>query len=336
MVGPRRSALKKKQDVERAWRRSLRAAVAGDWSAAETWLERIVEADSGDLDAYHALARLYRQQGEVGRAIRMHQNLLLRSDLDREARREALLELARDFDVGGYRERAVAAYEEYLGEVPRQPEALERLVRLLHDLGEFPRALALVRRLRRRDRQLGDQLEREVLLSHAERLFEAGDHEGARKVVKRCLRRDKHCGRGWALLGELEAERGKTVRALAAWKKAARAAPEIDVDLLPKLAATFAARGKPEDFDRFVEGLLEERPNDPAATIALARARAARGDSGGAVEILARAVEAAPEALDLHAELGRQLIAAGQEAEALKAYGALVEAIERGQPGADA
>ncbi len=331
MAGPKRSALRKKQDVERAWRRSLRAAVAGDWPGTETWLERIVEANSEDLDAYHALARLYRQQGAIGRALRMHQNLLLRSDLSRASRREALLELARDFDAGGYRERAVAAYEEYLSEVPRDAEVLERLVRLLHDLGEFSRALALVRRLRRRDRELADRLEREVLLSQTERLFEAGDHEGARKAIKRCLRRDRHCGRAWKWLGELEAERGRTARALAAWKRGASVDPKVAVELYPKMAAGFAARGKPAEFDRFLEGMLAERPGDPGATIALARAMASRGDSRAAGETLARAVEAMPDDLDLHTELGRQLISAGQEAEALKAYRALIETIDRGR-----
>ncbi len=140
------------EEIDRAWRRSLRAAIAGDWQTAETCLERIVEADSKDLDAVHALARLYRQQGAVGRSLRMHQNLLLRSELNRSERAEALLELARDFETGGYKERAAATYEEILDAQPRNKEVLERLVSLFHDLKEFPRALALVRRLRRWDR----------------------------------------------------------------------------------------------------------------------------------------------------------------------------------------
>ena len=103
-IGRRRSAVdpRKAGSVESALRRALRAAVAGDWPSAESWLERIVEADSADLDAYHALARLYREQGDIGRAIRMHQNLLLRTGLSKVQKTEALLELARDFDAGGF------------------------------------------------------------------------------------------------------------------------------------------------------------------------------------------------------------------------------------------
>lgn len=329
MAWRRKSASGHPDEIERAWRRSLRAAVAEDWPTAETWLERIVEANSKDLDAVHALARLYRQHGAMGRALRMHQNLLLRSDLNRNARAEILLELARDFEAGGYKERAAATYEELLGLQPRNDEVLERLVDLLHDLKEFPRALALVRRLRRRNRETGSRLELEVLLSQAQFLREEGDHDGARRSIKRCLRRDKTCGTAWALLGELEVERGKTAKALAAWKQGAAVDESVASSLYPKIAASFAARGKPEDFDRYLLDIIEDRPSDHAARIALARTRAGRGDRAQAIEVLARAIEIAPTEPGLRVELGRQLIASGQDAEALKAYADLLDALER-------
>ena len=332
MAWRRKSAAAKANEIELAWRRSLRAAVAKDWPSAETWLERIVEADSKDLDAYLALARLYREQGAVGRALRMHQNLLLRSELDSNERAEGLLELARDFEAGGYKERAAATYEELLSMQPRSAVVLERLLSLLHELNEFPRALALVRRLRRRDREAADRHEVEILLTLARVQREGGDHDGALKSIKRCLKRDKSCALAWMGLGELAAERGKTNKALDAWRRGALADPTVAVVLYPKLAATFAARGKPEEFDSFLLTLLEERPDDHGAKIALARARASRGEATRAIEGLSRAIEIAPDHFGLRGELGRQLIATGQEAEALKAYAQLLDVIERAAP----
>lgn len=329
MLWRRKGAAARPAEIERAWRRSLRAVIAGDWPAAETWLERIVEADSKDLDAVHALAGLYRQRGAVGRSVRMHQNLLLRSELNRTARAEALFELARDFETGGYKERAAATYEEILATRPRSLEVLERLVSLLHELKEFPRALALVRRLRRRDREVGNRLEVGILLSQAQAQSEVGDHDAARRSIKRCLKRNKACGLAWTLLGELEVERGKTSKALAAWKRGAAIDETVAPALYPKIAASFAARGKPGDFDTYLLKIIEDRPSDHAARIALARARAGRGDTRLAVEALARAIELAPTHAGLRAELGRQLMASGQEAEAQKAYADLLDALER-------
>lgn len=328
MVWARKSESAKADEMDRAWRRSLRAAIAGDWATTETWLERIVEADSRDLDAYSALATLYRQQGSVGRSIRMHQNLLLRAELERRDRWDALLELARDFEAGGFKKRAAATYEELLGEQPRDALVLERLVSLLHDLGEISRALALVRRLRRREHEIGTRLEVQILLSRAQAQRDEGDHDGARQSIKRALRQDESCAAAWVVLGELHAERAKTTKALAAWKRAVLLDGAEAAGLYPRMAAGFASRGKPEDYDRFLSKILEDRPSDHVTQIALARARGARGDSQRAVEDLRRAIEIAPEQIELSAELGRQLLASGQDAEALKAYADLLGALE--------
>ena len=323
----------KPEELVAAWRRSLRAAVAEDWASAETWLERVVEADSSDLDAYHALARLYRRQGAIGRAIRMHQNLLLRSELPKKVRAEALLELARDFEEGGFTERASAAYEEFLDAQPRHVEALEHLIPLLQELREYARALALCRRLRRREPSAADRLEVRLLLAIARARADEGDHDASRQALKRCLRRDKNCASAYALLGHLEAERGKTTRAVDAWKRAVMADPLLARELYPKLDAGFAAKGKTGDFEAFMREILSTRPRDGFARIALARALGSRGESIAAIEELARSIEVSPKELSLHAELGRQLLSANQDSEALNAYAELVDQIERSGAG---
>jgi len=331
-LGRRRTSAQdgKVGSIEAALRRSLRAAVDSDWPAVETWLERIVEMDSTDLDVYHALARVYRQQGSIGRAIRMHQNLLLRADLPAEQRQDALFELARDFDAGGFKERAVAGYEEVLDSQPRNRHALERLVRLSQELREYPRALTLIKRLRRLDRAAADAVEVNLLVAYAQSQLDEGEHEGARSTVKRCLRRFKTCGEAWELLGQIEVERGKDAKALDAWCRGAVADPGIGAALYPKIEAGFAARGKPRDYWKFLTGILAKRPMDLAARIAVARTLVSRGKSREAIEELSRAIEVAPDHAGLRVELGRELLAGGQEAEALKAYAGLLDTIERG------
>jgi len=138
-------------EFDRALRRSLRASIEGDPARAQTWLERAVELDSSDVDVYQALARLYRDRGEVGRAIRMHQNLLLRDDLERGERARVKLELARDYEAGGFLERALATLEELLEERPRDPEVVEEMALALLSRGDRARSATLTAHLRRLD-----------------------------------------------------------------------------------------------------------------------------------------------------------------------------------------
>jgi lipopolysaccharide biosynthesis regulator YciM len=82
-----------------------------DLDRAEEALVRAVRSDVDGIESYLALARLYRMRGEIGRAIRVHQNLLLRDDLSREQRLRALADLGADFRQGGFEDRAIACYE---------------------------------------------------------------------------------------------------------------------------------------------------------------------------------------------------------------------------------
>ena len=316
--------------VEAAFRRALRAAASRDWTAAEAWLERIVQADSTDLDAYFALARIYRDQGDVGRAIRMHQNLLLRPKLDRRGKDEALLELARDFDAGGFRDRAIAGYEEVLAVRPRDPEVIERLAALSLENRDIERGLALAKKLRRIDRPKADRLEVELSLADARARAAEGDADGGIKAAKRAVKRNAGCDQGWSLLGELEAERGRDAKAIAAWQKAVEAAPESNHGLYAKIEAGFAARNKTAAFEKWVAARIDAAPKDAGAHLALANLRAGKGENAAAIEGLSRAVERAPESTSLQVALGRMLLESGQEAEASKAYAALLDALDQG------
>src|SRR5262244_4186049 len=60
--------------------------------AIEAFIE-VVKVDPETVDLHFALGSLFRRRGETERAIRMHRNLLERSDLAAEQRVQAMLEL---------------------------------------------------------------------------------------------------------------------------------------------------------------------------------------------------------------------------------------------------
>src|SRR3990167_2771038 len=58
---------------------------------------KMVEVDSETVETHLALGSLFRQRGEVDRAIRIHQNLIARTTLSLEQRAHAMLELGQDY-----------------------------------------------------------------------------------------------------------------------------------------------------------------------------------------------------------------------------------------------
>ena len=108
------------RDVDGAMRSALLAVLAHDLEEAERLLTAAVKLDPRNVEPYVALARVFRNQGEIGRAIRLHQNVLLRAELGPGQQVDALLDLAADLEAGGFVQRAIASYEEALGRLATQ------------------------------------------------------------------------------------------------------------------------------------------------------------------------------------------------------------------------
>jgi lipopolysaccharide biosynthesis regulator YciM len=309
--------------------RALVKALEHDLPGSEALLAELVREDSDDVEAYLALARLYRARGEIGRAIRIHQNLLLRGDLAEERREEALAGLAGDFQQGGFLRRAIAAWEELVARRPRNVPALRALVRLHADAREFERALELERRLAKLERSDPRAAQAGLRVEQAEALRAEGRADEARRALGKAVRLDPRAAEAWIRLGELEAERGRGRRALDAWRRVPGLDRRAAMRVYPKLAAAYAELGRARDYETWLLALLEAQPEDAGARLALARALAARGEVEEAAAQARRVLERDPEHVEAMATLGRALLAEPREAEALKAFAELLDALER-------
>lgn len=279
--------------VDRMMREALQAVLDGDGEAAEALLGKVVQKDSSAIDAYVALAHLLRERGEVERAIRIHQNLLLRPDLEKGERIEALVEVGRDYVHGGYPERALASFEEAIAEDGKHRGALAELARLSEERGDFERALWLVRRLSKLEGERDSGRESRLWTLQGEKLLADGDLKGARKAARRALRLDSGSARSELLLGRVEQARGKGSAALAAFAKI----PELDPELLsvigPELADAYAKQDKSEAYHALLRERLASAPAEGLRS-ALVDALASAGEHEEAAGELSRWAEEDP------------------------------------------
>ncbi len=310
-------------------RRALRQVLDQDLAAAERELAGVVRDDTDHDEAWLALARLYRLRGEIGRAIRIHQNLLLKPGLDPTLKRHAQRGLAADFRRGGFLQRAIAAYEELLAANRNDVEALSALVALHADARGFERALELEKRLARLEKRDGRAEQAALRVREAEAAHAEGRTEDALRALKKALKRDPKNADAWLQLGTLEAELGRSKRALAAWAKVAELDPASAAAAYPRLESAYAALDRGRDYERFLAERLESRPDDGAARLALAQALASRGETEGALAAVRRVLERDPDDLRAHRARARVLLAAGHEQEAQKALQELLDALER-------
>ena len=312
---------------------ALAAVLDGDLDAAERLLAARVREDSTQVESYLLLAQLYRRRGETGRAIHIHQNLLLRGTLSAAEKLNTGIGLARDFERGGFLARALAAWRSVLQTAPQHEDALRAVAKLAAKLHDFELAITVTRKLARRAGAAAGPPEAKLLVQKAQAARAAGRETEARRTLRRALRRDAENAQAWEALGDLEAARGRVTAARSAWQRCATLDPRALATVTPKLAGTADAQATPEAraaLTKFLRGLREQETGELHARLALASHLSAGGDTEGALAELAPALEEQPESLPLQGLRARILLAAGREGEAVKALRELLRVLDAG------
>ena len=308
-------------------RSALHLVLAGDLGAAERSLAEAARIDSSSTDVYLALANLYRARGEIGRAIQIHQNLLLRQELPEEIRRECQLGLALDFRAGGFLRRAAASFEELLEVEPRNLQALRELERIRVDSGEWEEAI----RIRRRIGSADSRTPR--ILAHLwTGLGRAQAREGrdaeARKAFRRALGRDRQCAEAYLALGDLVLRGGKPRRAVGIWRRALPLHPAIGASIYPRLWEAYSACEDLPDLEGLLRKRLRSDPEDTEATIWLARVGIRQGNVDEGLELLRHLLDRLPGYLPAFVEIGRALVSERRDLDAIKAFEELLDQLQ--------
>lgn len=108
---------------------------------------QVAKIRSESAEVYMALGEMFRAQGEYGRAVRIHQNLLARPDVSADFHFQAYVSLGRDFQAGGLLDRALRHYDKALAIQSDHLESLNACLRIREQSQEWEDAEWLVSRL---------------------------------------------------------------------------------------------------------------------------------------------------------------------------------------------
>ena len=300
-------------------REALHRVLAGDLAGAELVLARAARLDSSSIDLYMALANVYRARGEVGRAIHIHQNLLLRRELEADLRRESLLGLALDFRAGGFLKRAAASFRELLEHDPNHLDALVELERIHVETGDWDEAIQTRRRIGARDPDT-DRVRAHLFVGLGRAHAQGGRASEAQKAFRRAIACDKQCAEALIAFGDLRMQEEKPAKAVGLWRRALPLHPRIGVILYPKLWVAHEREGELPALRDLLATRRDEDPADEEATLWWARTSLRLGDTENALASLRLLLDRQPDYFPAYAELGRALLGAGREAESAKAF----------------
>ncbi len=260
----------------------LNFLVANQIDLAIEELSRAASLDADALEVHMILGNLYREKGQVGKAITVHQHLLQRPKLNRLEHAYVLLCLGLDYKRGGFVDRALEAFNEVLRLDPKNEYALINMQKLHEEQHQWTEAYDTRQRLSLLA-DIGARPQSQAILAFLE--TEIGLEAVRRKDRVEAVRRFT-AAPAYLNLGDVRVAEGNEKEAAAIWEKLIEVAPDRAYLAFDRLEALAIRTGSPERFARLCRRLIEDNPQDWRARLALSRHLAASGQARDALDLM--------------------------------------------------
>jgi lipopolysaccharide biosynthesis regulator YciM len=276
-------------------------------------IDELTQATSTDTDALEIqmiLGNLYRQKGQVARAITVHQSLLQRPNLTKLEHAYVLLCLGLDFRHGGFIDRALEAFQEVVRLDPRNRYALMNLQKIYEEQRQWVEAARVREEIaganngrKIEDLQILAFLQNEIGTSQ----MRAGDTTAAIRAFRHAIDVDAHTAPAYLNLGDVHEQQGNLPAAVDAWERLVQAVPERAYLVFGRLERAYRTLATPQKFAELCRGLVARNRQDWRARLALSTHLAEAGRHREAFDMLLDALPHNPHALVLHQEVWRTL-----------------------------
>ena len=274
-------------------------------------LNKAVDLDPGALEIHLILGNLYREKGQVSKAVQLHQSLLQRPRLTTLEHAYVLLCLGLDFKRAGFVDRAFDAFSEVVRLDPNNSYALLNLERLHEEQQQWQEAQAVRKRLADVAGD-ADKPNAQAILAFLEN--EIGQQSRRDKEPDQALEHfetaielDPRTVPAYLNLGDLHLEQSRPKEAIGAWKRIIKIAPERAYLAFDRLEKVYAQLKDAASFLALCHRLVDLNTTDWRARLAIGQHLEAQGQPVQALDYLFESLVHNPHALAIHQSIWRIL-----------------------------
>src|SRR6478736_7091701 len=251
----------------------LNFLVANQIDLAIEELTRAASVDADALEVHMILGNLYREKGQVGKAITVHQALLQRSKLSRIEHAYVLLCLGLDYKRGGFVDRALEAFTEVLRLDPENQYALSNLEKLYEEQHQWAEAYATREKLAARRDQMTPVRHHETLAYLENELgmeaLKRRDYAEAARRFGAAIDLDSSNAPAYLNLGDVRYYQGDVEGAIAVWERLIDQSPERAYLAFSRLDGAYTKVGGAPRFAELCRKLIAANTQDWRARLAL-------------------------------------------------------------------
>lgn len=274
-------------------------------------LTKAAGLDAPALEIHLILGNLYRERGQVSKAIQLHKSLLQRPKLTSMEQAYVLLCLGLDFKRGGFVDRAFQAFSEVTRLDPGNQYALLNLEKIHEEQQQWQEAQVIRQRLadiasdgeKPRDQSILAFLENELgLQAVREHAYDQAVHH-----FETALELNDQTVPAALNLGDVYMTKEKTQKAIEIWERIIRTVPERSYLAFDRLEKAYAQNGGPAKFIQLCERQIQANPQDWRARLSLGRYLTQHGEQTRALNLFFDSLVNNPHALAVHQAIWRSL-----------------------------
>ena len=311
------------KEGDKAFLKGVQYILSNEHDQAIEEFSKSVKVNSETVETYVALANLYRSKGDIDRAIRIRQNIILRPTISEQIRVRALTDLGLDYRKAGFLNRALRTFLKVLENQPSNMETLEETEKIYEEMKDWANAYAIRQRIARLAKGDHDH----ILAHHQTELGKAYQEEGqlskARSCYNKAISIDKTCVDAYLHLGDLHFGRQEYKKAIDTWKKVVQVAPRFTFLAYRRLEGAYARMENLKPVEDFLKECAQLN-SDAFTRLALARYLYKEQDYEGALKELEGALALDPSFWEARRFMGEILLEKGKEGDALAAYEDLI------------
>ena len=202
----------------------------------------IAELDKETFETQVALGHLFRRRGEVDRAIRLHQALVQRTDINDSQKVQALLALGEDYMKSGLLDRAETVYTDLVALDGKAPQAWKHLMGIYESERDWSKAIQAAHHYEAATGENLGKLVAQFECELAERHAAKDELDEATDAVRRAYDADSDSVRAGMIEGRLALRTNNDASAIRAFERVAKADPEFLPEVMTDLLAAYRRR----------------------------------------------------------------------------------------------
>lgn len=255
-----RHLVSESRSLPRSYYKGLNALLNEEPDKAIELFIEIARLDPETAELHFALGKLFRQRGDIERAVRVHQNLLERADLSLEVASQARYELGQDYLKAGLLDRAEDCFNQ-LAPTEYGTASRRALVEIYQREKEWRRAIDAACALQESGAGAYQKQIAQFYCELAEDALVHTDPDAALSTLEKALSFDRGNVRAMILIGDALLAKGDTEGALRTWLRVEQQSVPHVALVAQRLMTGYRSVNRPREGVNLLQAYLAEAPS---------------------------------------------------------------------------